>query len=157
MRTIKFRLRDINNKIVGYEKWYGGSYLKDEQRFDAMPCWLYSTDNEKWTSNFANYIPHRFKDQFTGLKDKNGKEIYRGDIIKDEKCDGLANGVVEFGKGTYDTGFYSYQGYYVKYPDVYFESGKYKRYENEFDTDGTGGILFDCEIIGNIFQNPELL
>jgi len=140
MRTIKFRAQTLTGEFIYFE-------LHESHK---------SGDPEVF---YIGNIPCKTgtEEQFIGINDKNGKEIYKGDIIKDEKCDGLANGVVEFGKGTYDTGFYLYQGYYVKYPDVYFESGKYKRYENEFDTDGTGGILFDCEIIGNIFQNPELL
>lgn len=74
MREIKFRLR-FENTIVGYEKWYSG----DRVEFKAKPCWLYSTDNEYWN---PNYIRHAFKDQYTGLKDNEGKEIYEDDIVE---------------------------------------------------------------------------
>ena len=89
MREIKFRLRDRDNKIVGYEKWYTGvwhpdnpdeGFSLDSGYWEATPCWMYSTDGAKWT---PNYIIHRYKDSYTGLKDKNSKEIYEGDIIKD--------------------------------------------------------------------------
>jgi len=87
-REIKFRLRNRFNKIVGYEKWYEGVWHPDnpDRGFDitsgyweASPRWLYSIDGKKWT---PNYIAHRYKDSLTNLKDKNGVEIYEGDILE---------------------------------------------------------------------------
>lgn len=68
MREIKFRLRDNQGKIVGYESWH-----------PVVGKWAYSLDNVNWT---LDYIPHQSKDQFTGFKDRNLTEIYEADPIE---------------------------------------------------------------------------
>ncbi len=70
--------------------------------------------------------------QFTGLKDKNGIEIYEGDVVEATRYDGLAvTGVVDFR----DCSFVISTGYQTIYT----------------------WIDYQIEVIGNIYENPELL
>jgi len=77
--------------------------------------------------------------QFTGLHDKNGKEIYEGDILTHNKFDEYYICKFEDGQFSYkefDRHDKSYGNYY------YMEQKELERY---------------CEIIGNIYENHELL
>lgn len=74
--------------------------------------------------------------QFTGLLDKNGKEIFEGDILKGRKtgCD-VRLFTVSWGRDI--AGFIPFASYDTDC-DQYFE-------------------IETCEVIGNIYENPELL
>lgn len=65
--------------------------------------------------------------QFTGLKDKNGKEIYEGDLVAHNAS--------------------------AKPIDVEFIDGTFE----PFSKSDFGWTSTLCEIIGNIYENPELL
>ena len=68
--------------------------------------------------------------QSTGLKDKNGKEIFEGDIVK---CNGLL-GTIESFKAMWICSFVKYNNYQK-----------------------VGFFAQEIEVVGNIYENPELL
>lgn len=128
-RDIKYRLRQ-NDKIVGYEKWFSG------KENEAEPKWLYSRFSELWS---PDYIHHNKKDRFTGLLDKNGKEIFEGDLMKHEN-----HGIVEivFHRG-------SFMGRCIKSPNKHV-SMTLLLYRTIHSVD-------EAVVIGNKFLNKELL
>ena len=89
--------------------------------------------------------------QYTGLKDKNGKEIYDGDVLKQVKkssregCESSS-----YDKNNFEVVF-KYGSFWLQRP--YDDSVYIRDFPNidEF-------VGFECfEIVGNIYENPELL
>jgi uncharacterized phage protein (TIGR01671 family) len=102
--------------------------------------------------------------QFTGLKDKNGKEIYEGDIVKILHGEWMSK--PESDNRTLD----EYLDSLTKKYEVVFIEGQFlgKRNTgsyNPLSTDNEGNTYTKLkpekhgfiEIIGNIYENPELL
>ena len=136
-REIKFRAWDDKKKewLLGYDlPNLGGFSLNGE-------CMLLG----EW-SHVLDQAMHEHIDlkvmQFTGLKDKNGKEIYEGDVVNMHGGSGERGSVCE----VYFTNAADFSGFCLK---SNMGDGR-KRYFQHW----TGK---DAEIIGNIYENPELL
>lgn len=83
--------------------------------------------------------------QYTGLTDKNGNKIWENDVVKFEDCEmstesGYGDCFVNVGKIAYDTDTMSY-----------FITDRITVDMEDMD------IKNDIEVIGNIFDNPELI
>lgn len=125
MRTIKFRSKTLGDNNV----WVFGD-LHIRSAFAHIHTGLGTKSN----------IDTDTIGQFTGLYDKDGKEIYEGDILS--RKDGGALLKVEFRHGAFG---YEYCGEFHSW------AGNHNFTFNPFDTD------VDFAIIGNIHDNPELL
>jgi len=88
--------------------------------------------------------------QYTGLKDKNGKEIYFQDLMKIEENDVVGSGIYEVIWDEEELGI-----------KLALRKGliqtEYQK-ENDIEYDQLGGNWFRVsKVIGDIYSNPELL
>lgn len=128
-REIKFRA--WTGEVMQYNVmtgWLGGFYV---QGIDAKDSASMSPFNTK----YGDHVPIM---QFTGLLDKNGKEIFEGDMVEyvdtyDGQITSIDKYIVEFAGG----------GFYLKSVE-----------DEEYNSDIN---ISPVEIIGNIYENPELL
>jgi len=137
MREIKFRAWDIENK-----------YFVNSNRYfielDDGTTWFNLGTDE----GSDNLVDQSFKlelMQYTGLKDKNGKEIYSGDILNGyhnkgcEKCGHNAR-TVHY-EVVFEDGMFATKGH----PQSLERQMAYSSEPSEF------------EVIGNIYENGDLL
>lgn len=139
--------REIKFRAKYFDEWYFGIIVtrkvKDKGRMRNIYI-LMGLDNENWIPLLEDQ--YDTIGQYTGLHDKNGKEIYEGDIIKMSTA---AYGDEIFRIGYED----SHIGAFCLCTD---EKEDTSRFVGIFGRD-YGYEPFYCEVIGNIYDNPELL
>ena len=122
--------------IARYRAWDGGSLCRMYSPEEVMVCdsniWVFDEDSEgnEWIVNNDLSLM-----QSTGLTDKNGKEIFEGDVVK-------------MAKNVYSE-------------PTYYEVARHRGGAYRLESKRYGCELWlrhaDCEIAGNIYENPELL
>lgn len=127
--------------ILKYRAWY---VLAEEMIDEILMISFVRKEIIGKFSDGSTSVPLKFEDkrngedvvlmQSTGLFDKNGKEIFEGDILGTK--DGLLNGVVEYRS------------------DLGMWTNSLIRYNN---FERLCSVANSREIIGNIYENPELL
>lgn len=140
MREILFKAKRIDNG-----EWVKGAYIY------CKGATTVSFQNEHYILVFDGYgvawheVVRETICQYTGLTDKNGKKIWEHDVVKFPDCEmstegGYGDCFTNIGKIAYDTESMSY--FITNRVTVDMEDIIVKE---------------EVEVIGNIFDNPELL
>lgn len=131
MNTLKFRVWDKVDNVYWNTK-------------DGLYFCLNLTDPNLGVS-ISGFLEDKRKtrfvvQQFTGLLDSNGKEIYEGDIVKASKPNSYLD-------GEYIVAWHEKKGrwYYSNQPT----------YKDLYQVGSSGNLW--CEVIGNIFETPDLI
>ncbi len=134
MREIKFRVWNGEVMMYNAQNLYDGMRVSFNKQGDFYDNWDASERSfGEILENEKNMVM-----QFTGLLDKNKKEIFEGDICKIPK---------QWWHPREDKAEKKYQ-YVIKFEDGAF--GKFNEGDWSVSKD-------DHEVIGNIYENPELL
>jgi uncharacterized phage protein (TIGR01671 family) len=129
MRELKFRgWNDVENKFY---------YCSMQELWEESNGELCGEEGREVEERVENFLIAAFSkcQQFTSLKDMNGKEIYEGDIVK--------------GAGVADELCY-----------IEWDIGNVQYRLLECGSNARTGFLsmgMELEVVGNIFENPELL
>lgn len=138
MREIKFRGRKPNGV------WIYGDLVTTETT-DGKPTKKEVLPFDKANIDDAEYVEQDTIGQFTGLLDKNGKEIYEGDIVK---------WILTMSGMGVNGGYEEYE--FEEIGEIKWDAGALQL--GEYCAAGFAYESEDyAEIIGNVHDNPELL
>lgn len=133
MREILFKAKRIDNG-----EWVEGYYLRDQYHRGGKDIIFYRKDSDRFTV-YTDIIDPETLCQFTGLYDKNGNKIWENDILMAHLDESYPE------DATYEIVEWNVAGW------VGHETGSTDRqYLDKFD-------LEHFEVVGNIFNQPELL
>ncbi|MCY7829853.1 YopX family protein [Bacillus spizizenii] len=153
MREIKFRGMGINGE------WYYGNLSIIKQKIKSM-----GIDPGSYISNKAG-VPFAYKvrpetvGQYTGLKDKNGRKIYEGDILRVwEENKHVPNrdsggGIIDFDiiEGFSQFGVVDFKSAWFTYETKKHQKGR------EEDIFAPLDFTNNFEVAGNIYEDSELI
>lgn len=135
MRQILYRGKRIDDS-----KWAEGYFYKIWNK--TFILWGMTNDSPNMEEVISETVG-----QYTGLKDKNGKEVYEGDIV----CTRFPEGCENAGK-------------MCSIGDIQFRDGMFGINWTQWKNDTFWGLRRidedfhkEIEVIGNIYDNPELL
>jgi len=137
------------SREIKFRAWINGSGIPRMIEWDDIDAFEMCNDKLWYNTGKYTLLGNLILMQFTGLKDKNKKEIYQGDIVS------FQNRIHEV--------CINFNGYYLQRYKLW--NGKFKKafsYSMCLITKPENGnemigIVDQAEVIGNIYQTPELL
>lgn len=150
METIKFRGKRIDNGEWVYGYYYFETFLNDkpdcsmiiEYRPDLMLVSGAADNNNWWREVFPESVG-----QFTGLKDSNGKEIYKGNTIQIS-----GGGYNVRGEVIFEEGCFCFKAPWIKEGNSYPELKYYTLFAGLDDNKRFKDCIL-TKIIGNTYEN----
>lgn len=147
MREIKFRGKNLNTK-----EWVYGDLLQWNDGETAIGVHgQFIDDGYHFNENYDKtpYVDETTVGQYTGLKDKNGKEIYEGDLIKAPS--GRIYAVI------FSTWKYEEKREFLKVIDLYEHTGWCISLDGVNPCELLDSEVCQGSVIGSVYDNPELL
>lgn len=153
-REILFRGKRTDNG-----EWVEGYYTKQCDCYGAAHMILHCAQDPD-DDNRAYYINPETVGQYTGLTDKNGKKIFEGDILE---CNGNSKDLVKVVFGEFDVveadtlrAIDTVIGWHYEVIPTDALS-KCEPFSISMPLADFYIVSYDMQIIGNIYDNPELL
>ena len=141
MREIKFRGKRLDNG-----KWLYGSLLVSHFKDDKKERYFITQFSGNYT--FEHEVDPATVGQFTGLKDKNGRDIWEGDIFKEDGS-GIVRSVFRVPGGL------AFEDNPVSFG--YDHRASVYPYSSIAEMQSVSWLSQCCEVIGNIHDDKELL